>query len=168
MPTLPHKIAVLCDLRDELGRVLLIRRAKEPNKGLCSPIGGKLEPSLFESPAQCARREIQEEAGIDIPIDRLRLAGIVSERGYLGETHWLMFIYRALDPVQVTEQTIREGELCWHAPDQIETLPLPETDRRVIWPLIRRHEQGFFAVHINCTDSEMKWTLEESVGGLPE
>ena len=35
-------------------------------------IGGKLETTLGESPAQCAQREIKEEAGIDIPIDRLR------------------------------------------------------------------------------------------------
>ena len=39
---LPYKIAVLCDLRDESGRVLLIRRAKPPNQGLYSMIGGKL------------------------------------------------------------------------------------------------------------------------------
>lgn len=168
MSTLPHKIAVLCDLRDEAGRVLLIRRAKEPNRGLCSPIGGKLETSIGESPAQCAQREIREEAGIEVPIERLRLVGMVSEKGYLGQGHWLMFIYRALDPVQVRLQTIREGALCWHTPEEIESLPLPETDRRVLWPLIRKHERGFFSVHIDCTGPEMVWTIEESVEGLPK
>src|SRR5690606_3754723 len=67
---LPYKIAVLCDLRDERGRILLIRRKKHPNFGLCSPIGGKLDMHTGESPAQCARREIMEEAGIDVPIER--------------------------------------------------------------------------------------------------
>ncbi|HRJ49981.1 MAG TPA: NUDIX hydrolase, partial [Phycisphaerales bacterium] len=70
---MPYRLACLCDLRDERGRILLLRRAKAPNQGLCSPIGGKLDVSTGESPAQCARREIMEEAGIDVPIERLRL-----------------------------------------------------------------------------------------------
>lgn len=163
MTALPYKIAVLCDLRDEAGRLLLIHRAKEPNKGLCSPIGGKLETATGESPAQCARREIREEAGIDIPIERLRLVGMVSECGYLGQAHWLMFIYRALDPVRVAEQTIREGELRWHDLAELESLPMPETDRLVIWPLVRDHEGGFFAAHIDCTGEKLAWVVEESL-----
>ncbi len=168
MSALPYKIAVLCDLRDKDGRVLLIHRAKEPNKGLCSPIGGKLETETGESPAQCARREIQEEAGIDIPIDRLRLAGMVSERGYLGQAHWLMFIYRAIDPVDVAEITIREGDLRWHEPQTLSTLPMPETDREVIWPLLRDHEGGFFAAHIDCDGDSLTWALEESFGRISD
>ncbi len=162
MSTLPYKIAVLCDLRDEAGRLLLIHRAKEPNKGLVSPIGGKLETATGESPAQCAQREIQEEAGIIVPIERLRLAGMISEQGYLGQAHWLMFIYRAIGPVQVNEATIREGDLRWHEFDELQSLPMPETDRKVIWPLIRDHEDGFFAAHIDCTGPQICWTLEES------
>lgn len=53
-PDLPYKIACLCDLRDKDDNVLLLHRIKAPNKGLCSPIGGKLEMQLGESPAQCA------------------------------------------------------------------------------------------------------------------
>lgn len=165
MAKLPHKIAVLCDLRDDAGRILLIHRAKEPNKGLYSPIGGKLETTVGESPARCARREIREEAGVEIPIDRLRLVGMVSERGYEGQTHWLIFIYRCLDPVAVAERTIREGDLRWRTPEQLESLPLPETDRRILWPLIRSHRDGFFAVHIDCAGEELRWTVEESNPG---
>lgn len=159
---LPYKIAVLCDLRDRDGRILLLRRAKAPNQGLCSPIGGKLDTESGESPAQCARREILEEAEIDIPIERLRLAGMVSEQAYDGDTHWLMFIYRVLGAVEVPPREIREGRLEWHDPDQIERLPIPETDRRVIWPLLREHEEGFFAVHIDCRGEELAWSVEQS------
>ncbi len=161
MGELPHKIAVLCDLRDSAGRVLLIDRAKEPNKGLYSPIGGKLETSIGESPAQCAQREIFEEAGIEIPIHRLQLAGIVSEKGYEGQTHWLMFIYRVLGAVSVEKRTISEGELHWKTIEDLEHLPLPETDREIIWPLIFEHEGGFFAVHIDCTGEKLCWTVEQ-------
>lgn len=161
-PTFPHKIAVLCDLRDEGNRVLLLERIKEPNEGLFSPIGGKLDTAHGESPAQCAQREIHEEAGIHIPIDRLHLGGMISERGYEGRGNWLLFYYRAMDPVSLEPVTMREGRLDWHEERDLDSLALPETDRRIIWPLIRQHEYGFFAVHIDCTSGELDWVVEES------
>jgi 8-oxo-dGTP diphosphatase len=167
---LPYKLACLCDLRDEQGRILLLRRLKSPNQGLCSPIGGKLDMTTGESPAQCARREIHEEAGIDIPIDRLHLMGLISESAFEGRGHWLLFLYRVLGPVHVPPRDIREGTLEWFRPDQVDALPLPDTDRRIIWPLIRQHDArtphgrpGFFAVHINCSPAgALDWSVEES------
>src|ERR1043165_2001615 len=90
---LPYRLACLCDLRADQGRLLLLRRAKEPNKGLCSPIGGKLDMTTGESPAACARREIREEAGLDVPIDRLYLLRLISEAGYQSPRHRLLFYY---------------------------------------------------------------------------
>ncbi len=169
---LPYRLACLCDLRDSRGRVLLLRRRKDPNRGLCSPIGGKLDMAAGESPAECARREIAEEAGLDVPLERLHLLGIVSEQAYEGRGHWLMFLYRVLGPVEVAARDIREGRLEWFAPDEIDALPLPETDRRVIWPLIRRHEAsgtgarpGFFTVHIDCRDGALRWREDQSLPG---
>lgn len=162
---LPYKIAVLCDLRDERGRVLLIRRKKHPNFGLCSPIGGKLDMETGESPAQCARREIMEEAGVDVPIERLRLAGMISETAFEGQTHWLIFWYRVVGPVQVEARDIAEGALEWHEPDAINDLPIPSTDRNIIWPLINRHNGRFFAVHIDCGPGgpdDLKWVVEQA------
>lgn len=159
--SLPYKIAVLCDLRDREGRVLLIHRAKAPNQGLYSPIGGKLDTETGESPAQCARREIHEEAGIDVPLERLRLVGMVSEAGYQGESHWLMFIYRVVGSVEVEEKMIREGQLEWRRPEDLAGLPLPETDRQALWPMILRSHGQFFAIHIDCVGDEIRWTVEQ-------
>lgn len=165
---LPYKLACLCDLRDRDGRVLLLRRKKSPNKGLCSPIGGKLEMPTGESPAQCAQREIMEEAGLDIPIERLHLMGLISEAGFEGQGHWLLFYYRVLGAVELEPHDMPEGRLEWHRLDEIEDLPLPETDRRVIWPMVRKHEAptpdhdpGFFAIHIDCTGDDLRWWVEE-------
>jgi 8-oxo-dGTP diphosphatase len=165
---IPYRLACLCDLRDRDGRILLIRRNKAPNQGLCSPIGGKLDMVLGESPAQCARREIMEEAGLDIPQDRLHLAGLISECEYEGRGHWLLFMYRVLGTVAVAPHDIREGRLDWFTWEQLEALPLPETDRHIIWPLVRRHEAaspedrpGFFAVHIDCRDGKMISHVEQ-------
>jgi 8-oxo-dGTP diphosphatase len=169
---MPYRIACLCDLRDDRGRHLLLRRVKAPNLGLCSPIGGKLDVSIGESPAQCARREILEEAGVDLPLDRLHLIGLVSEAEYEGKGHWLMFLYRVLGPVSVAPHDTREGRLDWFAHDELESLPLPDTDRRILWPLIRSAEvppagsrPGFFAVHIDCRDGQMRWAVEEQYPG---
>lgn len=169
-PDLPYKLACLCDLRDKDGRILLIHREKHPNFGLCSPIGGKLDTASGESPAQCAQREIHEEAGIDVPIDRLHLGGIISEQAFEGRGHWLLFYYRVLGPVEVVERHIGEGRLAWHRPESIDGLPLPETDRRIIWPMIRRHDHGpgkppgFFTIHIDCRDGGVKWAVEQGEG----
>src|SRR6056297_1524659 len=103
---LPYKLACLCDLRDTRGRLLLIERRKAPNQGLCSPIGGKLDTTAGESPHQCAQREIREEAGIDVPIERLHLMGLISERAFEGTGHWLMFYFRVLGAVDVPEREI--------------------------------------------------------------
>jgi 8-oxo-dGTP diphosphatase len=168
-PSYPYKIAVLCDLRDDQGRLLLIKRAKDPNKGLYSPIGGKLDTASGESPAMCARREIHEEAGIDVAIERLHLAGLISEHGYQGQTNWLMFFYRVLGSVDVTPHTIREGDLEWHPLEALFSLALPDTDRRIIWPLVMQHDArppgarpGFFAVHIECEGNDLTWRIEQS------
>ena len=165
---LPYKLACLCDLRDAEGRVLLLRRNKEPNKGLCSPIGGKLDMHTGESPAHCAQREIKEEAGIDVPIERLHLLGLISEAAYEGRGHWLLFYYKVMGPVSVPAHDIREGRLDWFAQSEIDKLPLPETDRNIIWPLVKEHEgkeggkPGFFAVHIDCTGGGRTWKVEQS------
>lgn len=169
---LPYRIACLCDLRDAAGRVLLLRRLKAPNQGLCSPIGGKLHVDEGESPAQCAQREILEEAGLSVPIERLHLIGLVSECAFEHRGHWLMFVYRVLGPVDVEPHDMREGRLDWFAPAEVDGLPLPETDRKIIWPLMKRAEQrtphgkpGFFAVHIDCRGPEIAWRVEQEVAG---
>jgi 8-oxo-dGTP diphosphatase len=171
-PAFPYKIAVLCDLRDEHNRLLLLKRAKDPNKGLYSPIGGKLDTHMGESPARCAQREIEEEAGAHVPMERLRLTGIISEHGYQGTTNWLMFWYRVLGPCRVEERTMNEGDLEWHALDRVMSLALPETDRTIIWPLALAHdggglwdEPGFFSVHVECAGERgerLDWTVQQS------
>jgi len=51
------------------GRMLLIKRAKEPSKGIWSLPGGRIE--LGETIYEAARREVLEECSIEIEIERL-------------------------------------------------------------------------------------------------
>ncbi len=161
MTPLPYKIAVLCYMFDEQGRVLLLHRRKPPNQHLYSPIGGKLEQAIGESPTACAVREIYEETGLTITADRLHLTGIVSEEGFDDRMHWLMFLYEVKGPVVVERTEFDEGRLEFHAVDQLASLEIPRTDREVIWPLFWKHRGQFFMVHIRCANGAMDWTVEQ-------
>lgn len=161
-PALPYRIAVLCYLFDDRGRVLLLHRRRPPNRDLYSPIGGKLEQDRGESPTACALREIHEEVGLELHAADLRLTGIVSEAGYEDACHWLMFLYEVTRPVVVTRTSFDEGLLEWHAPAAISGLPIPDTDRQVIWPLFWKHRGGFFAAHIHCRGGQLEWRVEQS------
>lgn len=167
--TLPYKIAVLCYLYDDAGHVLMLHRRKQPNAGMYSPIGGKLETTLGEGPHECAVREIHEEAGLLLPVNMVRLTGIVSERAYEGQTHWLIFLFEVLRPVKQSEITLMdfdEGKLEWVDVERLHELEIPYTDRTFMWPLVKSHRGGFFSVHIDCTVEPMKWTVTESVKGM--
>ena len=160
---LPYRVAVLCYLFDEGGRVLLLHRKKPPNRDLYSPIGGKLETSEGESPTACAAREIFEEAGVAVDISDLRLAGIVSEKAFKHETHWLMFLYEVTKPVAVPhgQEAPGEGKLEWFTKAQLDALPLPDTDREIIWPAFWSHRDTFFMLHIDCSGEKMAWRMEQ-------
>lgn len=62
---IPAASAVICD---DAGRVLLILRGTEPEKGRWSVPGGHVEPG--ESPAEAAAREAFEETGLTVSIGR--------------------------------------------------------------------------------------------------
>lgn len=158
---LPYRIAVLCYLFDEQGRVLLLHRRKPPNRDLYSPIGGKLDLASGESPTACAVREIREEVGLGVGPDRLHLTGIVSECGYEDAGHWLMFLYELVGPVQVELRTFDEGRLEWHEVARVDRLALPQTDRQVLWPLFWRYRGRFFSAHIDCRGGAVRWRLEQ-------
>ena len=168
--SLPYKIAVLCYLYDEDGCLLLLHRNKAPNAGMYSPIGGKLEMTEGEGPHECAVREIFEEAGMRVSVEDMRLCGIVSERGYENQTHWMIFLFELTRPVsrdEITAMDFNEGKLEWVPVERVHELPIPETDQKFMWPLVKSHcvggLGGFFMVHIDCSTQPMTWTVTESV-----
>ncbi len=58
-------------------RVLMLRRRSEPWAGLWNGLGGKIEPG--ENPLESVRREVLEEAGLDVlSAAHLRLGGLVT------------------------------------------------------------------------------------------
>ncbi len=178
---IPYKIAVLAYIFNAEGKLLLLHRKKPPNQDLYSPVGGKLEQQIGESPYACALREIAEEVGVALTLQDIRLLGIVSERAYVWDAkttpsavevregpaapmaaHWLMFCFEVTRPLDIPPRQIDEGRLEWIDVAAVSGLSIPKTDREVIWPLVQRHSRvlegeaagAFFSVHIDCTDAE--------------
>jgi 8-oxo-dGTP diphosphatase len=56
-------------VRDASGRLLLVRRANEPSRGLWSLPGGRVEPG--ESATDAAAREVYEETGLRVTVGAL-------------------------------------------------------------------------------------------------
>jgi 8-oxo-dGTP diphosphatase len=126
---------------------------------------GKLEIADGEGPHDCALREIREEASIALNPDEIKLISIVSERAYQGEEHWLIFLFEATRPIrpdEIPHQEFDEGRLEWHRVEDVEKLPIPETDRAVMWPNVCKHRGGFFMVHIDCAEQPMRPRIVES------
>jgi 8-oxo-dGTP diphosphatase len=164
--SLPYKIATLLYCFNERDETLLLRRKFKPNLGLWSPAGGKLHMNDGESPYACACREAGEEIGLKLTAQDLHLTGIVSERGYEGQGHWLMFLFEVLPRLTATPPPNREGEFAFFAASQLASLPIPKTDLEQIWPLFWQHRGGFFAAHCRCQAGDgYQWTIEESTHG---
>lgn len=117
-----NAVLVLLKSGDQL---LLLKRKKEPHKGLFTPIGGKLEP--FENPTTCAIRETREETGIEIT--DLRYVGSIIESSETSY-NWNCPVYLAEIPFQEAPPC-DEGELSWVQIKELGSLPQPPSDAAI-------------------------------------
>jgi acetyl-CoA carboxylase carboxyl transferase subunit beta len=101
-------------VRDDTGRLLLIRRGTEPSKGRWSLPGGRLEPG--ETPPQAAEREVLEETGVVVSVG--------AELGCVTIGRYLVHDFAAT----VIGGSMRAGddadEVRWVAVDELDDLPL--------------------------------------------
>lgn len=89
MPTTPA-LTTDCVIRDNEGRVLLIRRKNEPFKGAYALPGGFVD--IGETVEAACRREVFEEAGV--VVGELHLVGVYSDprRDPRGHTVSIAFV----------------------------------------------------------------------------
>lgn len=144
----------------------MMQRRKNPNHGLWSCIGGKLEMDRGESPYECAIREVNEETGFQLQTEDLHLFGLISEKNYEGTTHWLMFMFECKKILPWLPESIEEGDFAFHSLQQISKIPIPETDRAAIWPAWRKHKNGFIALTANCDPGAKLSVSVEEIHGM--
>jgi 8-oxo-dGTP diphosphatase len=161
-PKIPFKIATLIFLKNQKGDFLLLKRKKAPNKGCWSPIGGKLDIEKGESPFECAVRETKEETGFEITEKDLHLYGYISEKNFEGSGHWLMFMFDCTKPIPELPVEINEGHFEFFSREQIETIGIPPTDKKLVWPFYDKYSKSFAALRADCNpDRELEIIIEE-------
>ncbi|RFC50461.1 MAG: 8-oxo-dGTP diphosphatase [Verrucomicrobia bacterium] len=167
--TLSHKLAVLVFIENDAGEHLLLLRAKPPNLGVWSPIGGKLETSVGESPFECAVRETREETGLAITTADLHLFAMIAEQAYEGESHWLMFLFRCKKPISALPPDMVEGKFGFFSRDAVRCLAIPETDRQALWPIYDQYRDKFVALRADCAPGKpVQVAIEEIIPLKPD
>ena len=137
------KNTTLCYIEDDNSYLMMHRTKKinDLNHDKWVGLGGKFEEN--ETPFECARREIMEEAGI-YP-HKLKYRGIVTFVSDKYGTEY-MHLFTSKGYRGKINDYCMEGELCWVKKDKIKDLPLWEGDK-IFFDLLDK-EKKFFSLKL--------------------
>ena len=118
-------LATLCYIKHD-GKTLMVHRNKKPNDihaGKWNGLGGKFEAG--ETPEECIRREVEEEAGL--LIQNPHLHGLLVFTNFKGND-WYVFVFTASEFEGQLSESSPEGRLAWIDDDKLTELNLWESD----------------------------------------
>lgn len=133
--------------------VLLVQRTRDgdDHQGKWIGLGGKLEPG--EDALACLRRELREEAGIEVTDARLR--GTVAWPGFGSDgSDWfgLVFLVEGFDGEPPERND--DGPLAWIPVEELLEVPIWEGDRHFL-PLVVDDDPRLFHAVIPYRDGEV-------------
>ena len=157
------KLTTMCYIIGPSGVLMLHRVSKKVdiNKGKWVGIGGKFENG--ESPAECVKREIQEETGL-IPLE-VNLRALITFN-FLDPDPELadwdteyMFVFTCESFEGEVDFSCNEGNLAWVPEEALPTLPMWEGDALFMAPVLGG--VPFFSMKMVYRGDELvNWDLE--------
>lgn len=109
----------------EGGRVLLVRRGQEPNKGLWSLPGGSIE--FGETARDAVIREVREETSLDVePTAVAAVQDIVFPNKDNPLFHYVVIVFQARVVGGTLAAASDAAETCWVPLKDIDRLPTTE------------------------------------------
>jgi 8-oxo-dGTP diphosphatase len=75
---------------------------------------------------------------------------MIAEKAYEGSNHWLMFLFDSQLAVPELPEAIAEGRFSFFSREQIDSLPIPETDRQGLWAIYDNYRDSFVSARANC------------------
>ncbi|UUD62258.1 NUDIX domain-containing protein [Pseudomonas seleniipraecipitans] len=128
----------------QAGRLLLVRRLREPEAGCWGLPGGKVD--WLEPVEQAVRREIEEELAIRLTV--LNLLCVVDQIDPARGEHWLAPVYLA-DAFEGEVRNVepeKHGDIGWFPMDNLPE-PLTVATRRAALALNERRLQSTAAMN---------------------
>ena len=154
------KLATLLYIINTEGDYLLIKRAKNPNKGLLSPPGGKINTDIAESPFSCAVREAHEECGLISNTKDWKLRGIVTEHDYPNIGNIMLFAFEYKYSIYKIPEDSPEGSFSFVNPKDIYKLDIPKADKLYIWKFVLGDNKELFSIHIDYSKEPVEGFIE--------
>ena len=115
-------------------KILLIRRANEPGKGLWSIPGGLVE--VGETLRDAVAREVEEETGIKIEVGKLIdvVENIVRDNDGRVKFHYILVDFEAKPIIGSTDvhPSPEALEARWFTPEEIKGIPITNTAKLLL------------------------------------
>lgn len=106
-------------------RILLVRRGRDPGRGLWAVPGGKLE--LGERLVDAARREVREETGLEVEIGELVWVGDSIGPGDPPAWHYALIDFLGTVVGGALSPGDDADEVAWYTLAEARSLPLTPT-----------------------------------------
>ncbi len=135
-----HMVVVIIAVTKD-DKILLFKREKRPFKGYWGMIGGKTK--LDESIPEAVKREVEEETGIKIDIDSVKVRSVMLERVKTnqGISHGNLLILAEAEPLNSKSMNLDDQCLKWFKLSDLKKNKIILSDMWMIENFIKKRKE---------------------------